>query len=171
MTLEETCCFYYDMIYSRCLFKLFFNEQLAEDTTQEVFAVLCHKWDRLKKDNIKAWLIRAADFKVLQAKAGFTKHKNVSSLEYDLLYEESQNLDMEQQIVTGKLLQDFEQYYDSVLSMLSPKEVQLIQYLQQELKYAEIAALMQSSASAVAMSVCRLRKKVTDIVAQLFVNL
>lgn len=171
MTLEETCYFYYDMIYSRCLFKLFFNEQLAEDTTQEVFAVLCHKWDRLKKDNIKAWLIRTADFKVLQAKAGFTKHKNVSSLEYDLLSEESQNLDMEQQIVIHKLLEDFDQYYDSVISQLSPKEVQLVQYLQEDLKYAEIAALMQSTNSAVAMSVCRLRKKVSGIVEQLFMDL
>ncbi len=171
MTLEETCHFYYDMIYSRCLFKLFFNEQLAEDTTQEVFAVLCRKWDRLKKDNIKAWLIRTADFKILQARAGFSRHNKISSIEYDLLAEESQTLDMDQQVLIHKLLQDFDLYYDSVISQLSDKEVKLIHYLQDELKYAEIAVLIHSSEAAVAMAVCRLRKKVSSIIQQLFLDL
>jgi len=172
MTLEEVCCLYYDMIYNRCLFKLYFNAQLAEDTTQEVFSILCYKWDRLKKDNIKVWLIRTADFKILKAKASFAKQRDtVVTMDVEWFPEDSYALDLDEQIIVEKVLRDFDKYHSEILSQLSAKEIYLINSLQQDLKYSEIARLLQTTEAAVAMNVCRLRKKVSAIVTELCKNL
>ena len=51
-------------IFRYCLTRLNNNHHDAEEVTSNVMFTLFLKWDKLKKDNITAWLYRAADIHV-----------------------------------------------------------------------------------------------------------
>ncbi len=53
---------FYIPLYKYCYSKLYFDKQLAEETTNDIFKVLFEKWNKLNlNDHIKAYLYRVAD--------------------------------------------------------------------------------------------------------------
>lgn len=166
MTLKEACEEYYNIVYQRCLYELYFNEDLAAEVTQQVFVVLCEKWSSLHHRNIKSWLLRTAKYKVLKAKEGYTKAKDIQSIDADDFAEPVKNSDFYEQIISERLEKNISLYKRKVYSRLTEKEITLAEYICAKKKYSEIAELMNTTEGAVSMAAVRLFRKVKQIVSE-----
>ena len=70
MTLHEICTKYYNDIYHHCLKRLNFNADAAAEITQQVFSVLCERWEEVQNHpNITGWLIKTANIAIQQNNA------------------------------------------------------------------------------------------------------
>jgi len=162
--LEHVSEQYYLLIYKYCHLKLQANESDSYDITNEVFVLLCEKWDILEKENIKSWLYRTAD-NIL--KEFFRKHKKrTNELKYiedlddymanSLIYEQSfENISEE----------DIEIYKDELLDELSDKEKKLFDMVfSEKLSYREICERLDISRENLKKRLYRLRQKITESV-------
>lgn len=171
MTLKEACEEYYNMVYQRCLYELYYNEELAMEVTQQVFLLLCEKWDSLHKKNIKGWLLRTAKNLVLKAKSNYTKSKDILSIDDSNFVEPAAAHDFNEQIINKHLEMNLSLYKTKVYARLKDKEIVLAEYICQKKKYAEIANLMNTSEAAVSMAAVRLYRKVRQIVADVIAEI
>jgi len=162
--LEKASEEYYMPIYKYCRKKLRTNEAYAYDLTHEVFVLLCEKWDSLHKDNIKAWLHRAADNRI---KKFYDKaQKRRREIEYidDLDDLTANGLSYEQDFenISGD---DIERYKDKILDELSDKEKELFgMVFTERLPYGEISEQLSISRDTLKNRVYRLRQKINEAV-------
>ncbi|MBQ7933043.1 MAG: sigma-70 family RNA polymerase sigma factor, partial [Clostridia bacterium] len=171
MTLKEVCDTYYTTVYHRCLYDLYFNEELAEEAAQQVFVVLCEKWPALQQHpNLEGWLLRTASYKVQKAKAGYTQRLELVSTDAEDFIEPVRIQDFHDQIVSEHLEENMGRYAGKVYGQLSEKERQLLGYMQKKMKYAEIAQRMNMTEGAVSMAAVRLSRKIRRIVREIVDN-
>lgn len=168
MTLNEICQQYYSKVYRRCLHALFYNDALAEDVAQDVFHALCLQWEQLEKTYIGAWLYKTADHMVLQAKQKYTRSIR-RTVVLDEMY--ARNLpaefDVHEQMQINKIDENPDLYCALIYDELKEREKELLKYLQMNMKYADIARLMDSTEGAITMAAVRLRRKVEVLVQKL----
>ena len=160
MTFDEVQKKYWNKIYQRCLYALFFDEKMAFQITQEVFILLWKNWETLTGEKIEGWLRKTAKYKILQVQAKHTRSKLILSLNSEILTNYTQKADIIDQITDEKVAQNFEQYLQQIYSRLGTDEIQLAQYMRQKKRYSEIAQLLGIKEGAVSMRVSRLRRKV-----------
>lgn len=171
MTLKETCDEHYNMVYHRCLYELYFNEELAQEATQQVFLVLCEKWPLLQHHpNLNGWLLRTTTYKIQKAKAGYTRSLSTLSTDDEDFIEPVKMNDFYEQIVCERLDDDLNRYAGRVYAQLNEKERLLLGYIREKKKYAEIAQLMNSTEGAISMAAVRLFRKVRGIVKEIVDN-
>ena len=168
MTLQETCDEYYDIVYHRCLYELYFNEELAQETAQQVFLILCEKWTQLRDHpNLSGWLLRTTAYKIQKAKASYTKSLATLSIDDEDFIEPVQRNDFYEQIVCERLEENLTRYTGEVCAHLNEKERVLLGYIREKKKYEEIARLMGSTQGAISMAAVRLFRKVRGIVKEI----
>ena len=157
--LEKAAEQYYLLIYKYCHLKLQSNESDTYDITNEVFVVLCEKWDNLKKENIKAWLYRTADNLL---KEFFRKHKKITNeLKYiEDLDDYTANSLIYEQSFENISEYDIETYKDEVLDELSDKEKELFDmFFSEKLSYRDICERLYISKENLKKRLYRLRQK------------
>ena len=168
MTLKEVCDTYYTTVYHRCLYDLYFNEELAEEAAQQVFVILCEKWTVLQEHpNLEGWLLRTASYKVQKAKAGYTQRLELVSTDAEDFIEPVRIQDFHDQIVSEYLEEDMGQYIGEVYARLNERERMLLGYMRKKMKYAEIAKRMGTTEGAVSMAAVRLSRKIRGIVREI----
>lgn len=167
MSFEEVQKQYWNPIYQRCLYALFFDEKLAFQITQEVFVALWRNWDRVHKERIEAWLRKTAKNKILHVQTKHTRSQLILSLNSEILANYAQKVDIVDQITDEKLLQNMELYIQQIYARLTPDEIILSKYKRAGMQYREIAALMGITETAIAMRVSRLRSKLKRIIHEI----
>ena len=171
MTLKEICDKHYSVVYHRCLYELYFNEELAEEAVQQVFLVLCEKWEFLQgHPNLEGWLLRTASYKIQKAKASYTQRLELVSTDAEDFIEPVRNQDFHDQVVSECLEENMGQYTGEVYARLNEKERILLGYMRKKTKYADIAKQMNMTEGAVSMAVVRLSRKIRGIVREIVDN-
>ena len=157
---------YYMSIYKYCYIRLENNKSYSYDITNEVFVLLCEKWEGLKKENVKAWLYRTADNML---KSFYRKNKKRSR---ELVYIE----DLQDFIINNNLSyeQDFDNiseydieiYRNEILGELSDKEREFFNMVFIEKRpYAEICEKFSITRENFKKRLYRLRQKIKEAVS------
>ena len=163
--LEKVSEEYYMLIYKYCRKKLQTNEAHAYDATNDVFVLLCEKWDSFhNKDNIRAWLHRAADNII---KKFHSKNKKIHrELKYidDLDDFTANSLSYEQDF--ENISEDnIEVYRDEILNELNDRERELFDIVFTErLPYNEICNELSITKENLKKQLYRLRQKINEAV-------
>ena len=160
--LENVTEQYYMPIYKYCYKRLYYNESYAYDITNEVFILLCEKWDSLQKENIKAWLYRTAENLLKQFFRKNNKlHEEVIYID-DLDDSTKNNLTYEQDFENINN-DDIEIYKNEILNKLSESEKELFNLVFTErLPYIEICEQYSISRENLKKRLYRLRQKITE---------
>jgi len=152
---------YYMLIYKYCYIRLESKNMYSYDITNEVFVLLCEKWDSLKKENVRAWLYRTAD---ILLKAFFRKQQKIrKELAYieDLDGFTADSLTYEQDFENISD-EEIEIYRDEVLDSLSESERELFDMVfTEKLPYGEICEQLLLSRETLKKRLYRLRQKIT----------
>jgi len=162
--LERISKEYYLPVYKYCNVKLGDEKSYSDDVTDEIFALLCEKWDSLRKENVKAWIYRTADNII---KEFLRKHRKqleelayiedlddftVNKLTYDQDFESINN-------------DDIDTYRGEILSELSDEERELFYAVfVKKLPRKEICEQFSLSKENLKKRLYRLRKKLTESV-------
>ena len=171
MTLQETCDRYYETIYHRCLYHLNFNQESAEEVTQQVFLVLCEKWPLVQyHPNLPGWLHKTTSYKLKKAVEGNTPKVAIVSTDTEDFRETAETTDIYSELMCRQIEADMEKYTGEILSRLNESEKILLEYIRGNKTYAEIAELLEITEGAVSMRVVRLYRKVREIVQEIVDN-
>lgn len=165
---NEIANLYYNDIYHLCLSRLK-KEENAADVTQEVFLFFQEKYNELEDDYIKAWLYKVANNKIKEQFRAIAKREKEliygavfgSHTSTDILYEmeEDNNITPE----------EIEEKKKSILDSLSEKELELFEmFYTKHLEYKELAKAFDISEHAVRARVYRLRLKIKERAAFIF---
>lgn len=159
---------YYNDIYRLCLSRLK-REEDASDVTQEVFLFFQEKYNELEDDYIKAWLYAVANNKIKEQFRAIAKREKElifgtvfgSQTSTDILYEmEEDNKITPEEIEEKKL---------GILSSLNEKELELFEMVYtKHMEYEELAKALDTSEHAVRSRVYRLRLKIKERAAFVF---
>lgn len=164
----EIANLYYNDIYHLCLSRLK-KEENAADVTQEVFLFFQEKYNELEDDYIKAWLYKVADNKIKEQFRAIAKREKEliygtvfgSQTSTDILYE----MEEDNKVTPEEL----EQKKKSILSSLSEKELELFEMVYtKQMEYKELAKAFNVSEHAVRARVYRLRLKIKEKAAFIF---
>lgn len=161
---------YYEALCRYCTVRMPNNTLFAEDIANEVFALLCRKWQGLEKSDIRAWLYRAADNLL---KEFFRKQaKEAKKTEYmedmddctdsGLIYE---------QIFDNIGDDEIEVYKNKILSGLSQKDRKLYEMnFVERLSHKEICKELLISEETLKKRLYRLKQKTVYAVNEIFVK-
>lgn len=164
----EIADLYYNDIYHLCLSRLK-KEENAADVTQEVFLFFQEKYDELDDNYIKAWLYKVADNKIKEQFRAIAKREKEliygavfgSQTSTDILYE----MEEDNKVTPEEL----EEKKKSILSSLSEKELELFEMVYtKHMEYKELAKALDISEHAVRARVYRLRLKIKEKAAFIF---
>lgn len=164
----EIANLYYNDIYHLCLSRLK-KEENAADVTQEVFLFFQEKYDGLDDNYIKAWLYKVADNKIKEQFRAIAKREKEliygavfgSQTSTDILYE------MEEDNKVSP--EELEEKKKSILSSLSETELELFEMVYtKHMEYKELAKALDISEHAVRARVYRLRLKIKEKAAFIF---
>lgn len=164
----EIANLYYNDIYHLCLSRLK-KEENAADVTQEVFLFFQEKYDELDDNYIKAWLYSVADNKIKEQFRAIAKREKEliygavfgSQTSTDILYE----MEEDNKVTPEEL----EEKKKSILSSLSEKELELFEMVYtKHMEYKELAKALDISEHAVRARVYRLRLKIKEKAAFIF---
>ncbi len=164
----EIADLYYDDVYHLCLSRLK-REDDAADVTQEVFLFFQEKYNELEDDYIKAWLYKVADNKIKEQFRAIAKREKKlifgavfgSQTSTDILYE----MEEDNKVTPEEL----EEKKTSILSSLSEKELELFEMVYtKHMEYKELAKAFDISEHAVRARVYRLRLKIKEKAAFIF---
>ena len=164
----EIAALYYDDVYHLCLSRLK-REEDAADVTQEVFLFFQEKYDELEDDYIKAWLYKVANNKIKeQFRAIAKKEKELifgtvlgTCTSTDILYE----MEEDNKVTPEEL----EEKKKSIISSLTEKEIELFEMVYtKHMEYEELAKAFDISEHAVRARVYRLRLKIKEKAAFIF---
>ena len=164
----EIANLYYNDIYHLCLSRLK-NEENAADVTQEVFLFFQEKHSELEDDYIKAWLYKVANNKIKEQFRAIAKREKEliygtvfhSQTSTDILYE----MEEDNKVTSEEL----EEKKKSILSSLSKKELELFEMVYtKHMEYKELAKVFDISEHAVRARVYRLRLKIKERAAFIF---
>ncbi len=164
----EIANLYYNDIYHLCLSRLK-KEENAADVTQEVFLFFQEKYDELEDDYIKAWLYKVANNKIKEQFRAIAKREKEfiygtvfgSKTSTDILYEmeEDNNITPE----------EIEEKKKSILDSLTEKDLELFEMVYtKHMEYEELAKAFNISEHAVRARVYRLRLKIKERAAFIF---
>lgn len=168
---KEIADLYYDDIYHLCYSRLK-KEQESADVTQEVFLFFQENCNELEDNYIKAWLYKVADNKIKEEFRSIAKREKElifgtvfgSQTSADILYEME-----EDNKITDEELEEKKQ---GILSSLSEKELELFEMVYtKRMEYAELAKALDTTEHAVRSRVYRLRLKIKDKAAFVFMAL
>ena len=164
----EVANLYYDDVYRLCLSRLK-KEENAADVTQDVFLFFQEKYNELEDDHIKAWLYKVADNKIKEQFRAIAKREKEliygtvfgSQTSTDILYE----MEEDNKVTPEEL----EEKKKSILSSLSEKELELFEMVYtKHMEYKELAKAFNISEHAVRARVYRLRLKIKEKAAFVF---
>lgn len=167
MNFEEVQRQYWNLIYQRCLYALFFDEKLAFQITQEVFVALWVKHTKVPPNRVEAWLRKTAKHKIMQVQAKHTRSQLILSLNSEILTDHTQEGDIVDRITDEKVLRNMDLYIQQIHAKLTDDELKLAEYKRAGRQYREIAALMGTTETAIAMRASRLRKKLKRIIHEI----
>ncbi|MBR7184555.1 MAG: sigma-70 family RNA polymerase sigma factor [Clostridia bacterium] len=167
MNFEEVQRQYWNLIYQRCLYALFFDEKLAFQITQEVFVALWRKHTKVHPDRVEAWLRKTAKHKIMQVQAKHTRSQLILSLNSEILTDHTQEGDIVDRITDEKVLRNMDLYIQQIYAKLTDDELKLAEYKRAGRQYREIAALMGTTETAISMRASRLRKKLKRIIHEI----
>ena len=165
---KEVADLYYDDVYHLCYSRLK-NETDASDVTQEVFLFFQENCDELEDNYIRAWLFAVADNKIKEEFRSIAKREKElifgsvfgTMTSADILYEME-----EDNKITDEELEEKKQ---GILSSLSEKELELFEMVYtKRMEYAELAKALDITEHAVRSRVYRLRLKIKDKAAFVF---
>ena len=165
---NEIANLYYNDIYHLCLSRLK-KEENAADVTQEIFLFFQEKYNELEDDYIKAWLYKVADNKIKEQFRAIAKREKElifgtvfgSQTSTDILYE----MEEDNKVTPEEL----EEKKKSILSTLSEKELELFEMVYtKHMEYEELAKTFNISEHAVRSRVYRLKLKIKERVAFIF---
>lgn len=165
---NEIANLYYNDIYHLCLSRLK-KEENAADVTQEVFLFFQEKYNELDDDYIKAWLYKVADNKIKERFRAIAKREKEliyaavfgSRTSTDILYE----MEEDNKVTPEEL----EEKKKSILSSLTDKELELFEMVYtKHMEYEELAKAFDISEHAVRARVYRLRLKIKEKAAFIF---
>ena len=164
----EIANLYYNDIYHLCYTRLK-KEENAADVTQEVFLFFQEKYNELDDAYIKAWLYKVADNKIKEQFRAIAKREKEliygtvfgSQTSTDILYE----MEEDNKITPEQL----DEKKKSILSSLSEKELELFEMVYtKHMEYEELAKAFDISEHAVRARVYRLRLKIKEKAAFIF---
>ena len=164
----EIADLYYDDVYHLCLSRLK-REDDAADVTQEVFLFFQENYNDLEDEFIKAWLYAVANNKIKEQFRVIAKREKEliygtvfgSQTSTDILYE----MEEDNKVTPEEL----EEKKKSILSSLSEKELELFEMVYaKHLEYKELAKAFNISEHAVRARVYRLRLKIKEKAAFIF---
>jgi len=154
----------YILIYKYCKSRLNASESDSYDITNDVFLLLCEKWDHLEKDNIKAWLYRTADNRLMEFSRKNRKTMNEFTYIDDLDDFTINNLSYEQNF-NYMSDDDIEKNKDEILNELPGKDRKLFEMVFiEKLPYETICKELSISKDNLRTRVYRLRQKINEAV-------
>ena len=154
---------YYSKIYAYCR-NLLPSAEDAQDATQEVFLLLLKKSDKIDEMYVNAWLYAAARRKVKERLREIYTH-NRGTVQRKAV-EESDTINSTEAIENLLLSSDEELYrmLDEALSELSKSEYFLFELIySQKVSRKRVAQILDTNEKALNVRVCRLRKKIVNI--------
>ena len=158
--LERVSEEYYMSIYKYCYIHLKSASSNSYDVTNEIFALLCEKWDSLENENIRAWLYRTADniIKKFRRENGKIRKKllyieDLDQIAFnDLTYE--QDFDKMSD-------DDIEKYKSDIMNELSGRDKELYKMVfKDKLPYSEICGRLHITRDTLIKRVYRFRQKI-----------
>lgn len=164
----EIALLHYDDVYRLCLSRLK-REEDATDVTQEVFLFFQEKYDELEDVYIKAWLYAVANNKIKEQFRAIAKREKElifgtvfgSQTSTDILYE----MEEDNKITP----EEIEEKKQGILSSLNEKELELFEMVYtKHMEYEELAKALDTSEHAVRSRVYRLRLKIKERAAFVF---
>ncbi len=164
----EIANLYYNDIYHLCLSRLK-KEENAADVTQEVFLFFQEKYNELDDDYIKAWLYKVADNKIKEQFRAIAKREK--ELIYGTVFASQTSTDILYKMEEDNKVtpEELEEKKKSILSSLSEKELELFEMVYtKHMEYEELAKAFDISEHAVRGRVYRLRLKIKEKAAFVF---
>lgn len=165
---SEIAALCYDDVYHLCLSRLK-REEDAADVTQEVFLFFQENYSELEDNFIKAWLYSVANNKIKEQFRAIAKREKElifgtvfgSQTSTDILYE----MEEDNKVTPEEL----EEKKKSILSSLSEKELELFEMVYtKHMEYEELAKAFNISEHAVRSRVYRLKLKIKERAAFIF---
>jgi len=165
--LSDICEKYYLDIYKYCASRL--NISYAGDITNDVFELLCQKWQTLENKNYKSWLYETAENLI---KNHYKKHKRMAKKETSIdesiaetaTYEE--NFDAIFENIDDIVI---EKYKEEIIKSLSEQERELfdMKYIE-KLSIVQISIILNISENNVKQRLFRVREKIkADVINSL----
>ena len=164
----EIANLYYNDIYHLCLSRLK-KEENAADVTQEVFLLFQEKYEGLEDEYIKAWLYKVANNKIKEQFRAIAKREK--ELIYGTVFNSQTSTDIlyEMEEDNKATPEELEEKKKSILSSLSEKELELFEMVYtKHMEYKELAKAFDISEHAVRARVYRLRLKIKEKAAFIF---
>lgn len=165
MNLSEVFEKYYIKIYNFCLYKTRYDRADAENCTQQVFMVLIEKWDNMEDRDIYAWLLKTAQYTLMNLYRKKQKENSVYPIES---YENipCDTPDLEDLVISDK---EIEEHKQRILSQLSPADRDLYRrYFEENMSYIEISEQLGIDYAATQMRVSRLKSRIKKQVSETF---
>lgn len=161
ISINEFASAYYNSIYLFCLGRLGNNEQDAYEVTNNVFLVLCLKWESIDKHNIEGWLYKTAKNKIYEYRRENYKHlSNLSDIDD---FEDC--LDISYNIESTVSEDDIEKYKTDILNSLKQEERELFNcYYIQKKNYGELTNIYHINEGALRTRITRINKKIRNII-------
>lgn len=161
ISINEFTSAYYNSIYLFCLGRLGNNEQDAYEVTNNVFLVLCLKWESIDKHNTEGWLYKTAKNKIYEYRR--ENHKHLSNLSDIDDFEDS--LDISYNMESTVSEDDIEKYKTDILNSLKQEERELFNcYYIQKKKYNELTNIYHINEGALRTRIARINKKIRNMI-------
>ena len=164
----EIANLYYNDIYHLCLSRLK-KEENAADVTQEVFLLFQEKYEGLEDEYIKAWLYKVANNKIKEQFRAIAKREK--ELIYGTVFNSQTSTDILYEMEEDNKVtpEELEEKKKSIVSSLSEKELELFEMVYtKQMEYKELAKAFDISEHAVRARVYRLRLKIKEKAAFIF---
>lgn len=164
----EIADLYYDDVYHLCLSRLK-REDDAADVTQEVFLFFQENYNDLEDEFIKAWLYAVANNKIKEQFRAIAKREK--ELIYGTVFNSQTSTDILYEIEEDNKVtpEELEEKKKSILSSLSDKELELFEMVYtKHMEYKELAKAFDISEHAVRARVYKLRLKIKEKAAFIF---
>lgn len=111
----------YKSIFKFCLNRLNYIEQDAYEVTNNVFLVLCLKWESINKNNLEGWLYKTAKNKIYEyLRENYKQLSNINDIDN---YEDSIDVSYNMESIISE--EDIDKYKTDILKKLKPEEYRL----------------------------------------------
>ncbi len=165
---KEVADLYYDDIYNLCRLRLK-NDDEASEVVQEVFLFFQKNYSELEDSFIKAWLYKVADNKIKE------QFRSIAKREKELIFgavfgaKSSEDILYEMEEDSRITDEEIEEKKQGILDSLSEKELELFElFYTKRMEYAELAKVYNTTEHAVRSRVYRLRLKIKEKTALVF---
>jgi RNA polymerase sigma factor (sigma-70 family) len=154
---------YFNTVRDICYSGVFFNQEIAEELTDDVFLVLLDKSERVEPEKYESYLVAVAERKVKEARRAHVRRPPSADVdEYAEILPDNEP-DMVEQILLQKM--EAEDLTEEVLSQLKPEDQELIRQIREDgLSRTELAEKHHVSPNALYTKISRLRTRVRRII-------